>query len=83
MSQEQIRDVVGAFFARKDAEKYAHVASYQEIKYNDYNLNIPRYVDTFEPEPLPDMEALLKELQKLKMRRGKLEKNCTKCWGNW
>lgn len=81
MSQEQIRDVVGAFFARKDAEKYAHVASYQEIKYNDYNLNIPRYVDTFEPEPLPDMEALLKELQKIENEERKTRKELYKMLG--
>lgn len=74
MSQEQIRDVADAFFTRKDAEKYAYVASYQEIKYNDYNLNIPRYVDTFEPEPLPDAEAILKELQKIENEERKTRK---------
>ena len=74
MSQEQIRDVADAFFTRKDAEKYAYVASYQEIKYNDYNLNIPRYVDMFEPEPLPDAEAILKELQKIENEERKTRK---------
>ena len=78
MSQEQMRDVTDAFFARKDVEKYAYVASYQEIKYNDYNLNIPRYVDTFEPEPLPDMEALLKELQKIENEERKTRKELYK-----
>ena len=74
MSQDQIRDVADAFFTRKDAEKYAYVASYQEIKYNDYNLNIPRYVDMFEPEPLPDAEAILKELQKIENEERKTRK---------
>jgi type I restriction enzyme M protein len=35
-----------------DVDKYAHVASLEEIKDNDFNLNIPRYVDTFEEEQL-------------------------------
>lgn len=45
---------------REDRDKFAHLASYEEIVENDYNLNIPRYVDTFEEEeaaPLPDIMA--------------------------
>ena len=50
--------------ARKDVDKYAHVASMDEIKENEYNLNIPRYVDTFEPEPPVDIDKLLAEKAK-------------------
>jgi type I restriction enzyme M protein len=39
-------------------DKYAYVALPGEIQENDYNLNIPRYVDTFEPEPPVDMKAV-------------------------
>lgn len=42
-------------------DKYAHVASIDEIRENEYNLNIPRYVDTFEPEE----EIDIAEVQKL------------------
>ena len=38
------------------------MASFDEIKENDYNLNIPRYVDTFEPEPEIDLAELNKEM---------------------
>ena len=43
-------------------EKYSHVATLEEIKENDYNLNIPRYVDTFEEEELVDIEQVQKNI---------------------
>ena len=45
-----------------EIEKYSHVATLDEIKENEYNLNIPRYVDTFEEEVFVDIEALNKEI---------------------
>ena len=45
------------------------------------NLNIPRYVDTFEPETLPDMEAILKELQKIENEERKTRKELYKMLG--
>ena len=51
-----------AYQERKDEDKFCHVASFEEIEENDYNLNIPRYVDTFEPEPEVDLGALNKEM---------------------
>lgn len=45
--------------------KYSYVATFDEIKENDYNLNIPRYVDTFEPEPAVDMKAVKEEIDRL------------------
>jgi type I restriction enzyme M protein len=51
-----------AYQARQDEDKFCHVASFDEIEENDYNLNIPRYVDTFEPEPEVDLGALNQEM---------------------
>lgn len=48
---------------------------------NDYNLNIPRYVDTFEPDPLPDMQVLLKEMQKIENEEKKTRKKLYKMLG--
>ncbi len=45
--------------------KYSYVASPEEIQVNDYNLNIPRYVDTFEEEPEVDIAAVQKEIEQL------------------
>ncbi|WP_312402324.1 N-6 DNA methylase, partial [Leuconostoc lactis] len=47
---------------RKDVDKYAHLASIEEIRENDYNLNIPRYVDTFEEEEVIDLNEVNKQL---------------------
>lgn len=47
-------------------EKYSYVATFEEIEENDFNLNIPRYVDTFEEEPEVDIKAVQKEIDRLK-----------------
>ena len=71
MEQTHIHKVLKAFSDFKEVKKCAHVASYEEIKDNDFNLNIPRYVDTYEPEPLPDMKILLKELAEIRQEERK------------
>ena len=48
---------------RKEIEKYSHLATLDEIKENDYNLNIPRYVDTYEEEPPVDLVALNNDIK--------------------
>ena len=62
---EHLDKIVAAFEKRENIEKYAHVATLQEVKENDYNLNIPRYVDTFEAEAEIDLDAIAKQLQAL------------------
>ena len=62
------------FFTRKGVDKYAHLAMPEEIKENDYNLNIPRYVDTFEEEAEIDLAAVRKEREQLKAELAALEK---------
>ncbi len=47
-------------------DKYSYVASFEDIKENDFNLNIPRYVDTFEEEESVDIQATQKEISKLR-----------------
>ena len=65
MSDAQIARIVETCRARKDVEKYAHAAGPDEIRENDFNLNIPRYVDTFEPEPEIDIDAVQLEIDQL------------------
>ena len=57
-----IEKIVAAYRERKDIDKYCHVASREEIVENNYNLNIPRYVDTFEEEELVDIEEVKKNI---------------------
>ena len=58
LSEEHIQRIVNAYVERKDIEKYAHVATMDEIVANDYNLNIPRYVDTSEKEQEIDINEV-------------------------
>lgn len=67
--------IIKTYEERKDVEKYAHLATFEEIKENDFNLNIPRYVDTFEEEAPIDLEETFKELQTLEQEE--LELNTT------
>lgn len=63
LSAENIEKIFNAYKERKDIEKYSHLASFEEIKENDFNLNIPRYVDTFEEEEPIDLDEVFKEYQ--------------------
>ncbi len=65
LSEAQLEKIVRTVEARKAVDKYAHLASFKEIKENDFNLNIPRYVDTFEPEPEIDVAATEREIERL------------------
>ncbi|ADG40111.1 hypothetical protein LKI_02840 [Leuconostoc kimchii IMSNU 11154] len=74
LSEENIDKIVSTYDKRQDVEKYAHVALIDEIKENDYNLNIPRYVDTFEEEEPIDLEAVRQQLKQDDIEIQKLEK---------
>ena len=73
LTDENIAKIVATYQARKDVDRYAHLAKIDEIKENDYNLNIPRYVDTFEEEEEIDLMAVRAERQKLKKELAALE----------
>ncbi|MBN2783082.1 MAG: type I restriction-modification system subunit M [Campylobacterales bacterium] len=65
LRDEDIDKIITTYRERKVEKRYSHLASMQEIKENDYNLNIPRYVDTFEEEEVIDIDAVSKELKAL------------------
>ena len=73
LRQEHIDKIVSTYRERKEIEKYSHCATLQEIKDNDYNLNIPRYVDTFEEEEEIDIKAVMSEIKKLEAKRAELD----------
>lgn len=78
---KKIVDTYRAFVNGENAEqeKYSHVASLSEIEKNEYNLNIPRYVDTFEEEELIDLESVNKEIADIKGQIAALEKEMEQC----
>lgn len=59
---EDIQKILDTYEKREDVERYAHLAKFDEIEDNDFNLNIPRYVDTYVPEPPIDLGAVVKDL---------------------
>lgn len=65
LSDDHVEKIVATYLSRETIDKYSHAAALDEIKENDYNLNIPRYVDTFEEEQQVDLEAVAKRLQKI------------------
>lgn len=65
LTDEHVRKIVDTYRAFQTVEKYAYCATPQEIADNDFNLNIPRYVDTFEEEVEIDLDAVKKEIARL------------------
>lgn len=65
MTSEQVLKVIDTYNNRSDIDKYSRKVDISEIEENDYNLNIPRYIDSFEPEEIPDAVQLAKELNEI------------------
>lgn len=73
LREDDLKEIVDAYTTRKSIDKYAYLASPADIAENDYNLNIPRYVDTFEEEEEIDLMAVRAEREKLKAELAVLE----------
>ncbi|MGL4976723.1 MAG: type I restriction-modification system subunit M [Cetobacterium sp.] len=58
LTDEHVEEILRVYEKREEVEKFSHLATMEEIAENDYNLNIPRYVDTFEEEEEIDLEAV-------------------------
>ena len=67
LTDEHVEKIITTYQMRETIDKYAYVASLDEVKENDYNLNIPRYVDTFEEEEPVDIGAVVKDLKALEI----------------
>ena len=66
--------IVNTYRERKSTDKFSHVADLSEVKENDYNLNIPRYVDTFGEEEPVDLGAVSSKLTTLEKEIGETSK---------
>ena len=77
LRDEDIAKIAKTYRERQSVDKYAHLATLGDIRTNDYNLNIPRYVDTFEEEAEIDLRAVQSEIemleQNLSQTKGKLK----------
>lgn len=72
--EEHIDKIVDTYRNRTVIEKYSHLATLQEVAENEYNLNIPRYVDTFEEQEEIDIQAVMQEIKSLESKRAELDK---------
>ncbi|WP_066173586.1 type I restriction-modification system subunit M [Bacillus marinisedimentorum] len=73
LREQDIEKVVETYEKRETVDKYSYVATLDEIKENDYNLNIPRYVDTFEEEEPVDMDAVKENIRDIKKELEEVE----------
>jgi type I restriction enzyme M protein len=73
LTQDNIDKIVSTYRSRQSIDKYSYLATPEKLKENDYNLNIPRYVDTFEEEAEIDLMAVRAERLKLKAELADLE----------
>lgn len=74
MTDEHIKKIVETYNEKSTIEKFSRLVGMQEIRENDYNLNIPRYVDTFEHEELPPLSEITKEIIKCELEAKKATK---------
>lgn len=73
LREQDIAKIVDTYEKRETIDKYSYVATLDEIKENDYNLNIPRYVDTFEEEEPVDMAQVKENIQNIKQELQEVE----------
>ncbi|MGL4951608.1 MAG: type I restriction-modification system subunit M [Mycoplasma sp.] len=78
LTDENIEKIMNTYANRSEVEKYSHLATLKEIEENEYNLNIPRYVDTFEEEEEIDIKQVMSNIKKLESERDELDKEINK-----
>ena len=74
LREQHIDKIVETYRNRSEELKYSKITSLATIAENDYNLNIPRYVDTFEAEDSIDIDALASEIVELDKLMGETDK---------
>jgi type I restriction enzyme M protein len=79
LTEAHLAKIMTTYDAYKAVAKYAHAATLKEIQENDFNLNIPRYVDTFEEEDEIDIEATQKEIERLEGELAGVRARMGKC----
>ena len=74
MTSEHLEKIADVYWNRRTTEKLSAVATPEEIRANDYNLNIPRFVDTREPEKIQPLEEIIKDIINTRLEMQKAEK---------
>lgn len=78
LTDEHVDKIVNTYFEREEIDKYSHLTSLGEIEENDYNLNIPHYVDTFEEEEPIDLDEVCREMEAVNQEMVKVDEEIAK-----
>ena len=78
LTDKNIQDILDVYDNRKTVEKFSYLATFDEIKENEFNLNIPRYVDTFEEEEIIDIDEVRNNIKNIKTELADVEKQLNK-----
>ena len=78
LTDKHIKKIIDTYKDRKEIEKFSHLATLEEIKENDFNLNIPRYVDTFEEEEPINIDEVAKEIKELNKKENEIDRKIAK-----
>ena len=65
LTDAHVEKIIETYRLRKEEEKYSHLATLDFISENEYNLNIPRYVNTFEEQEKVDISSIAQQLRSL------------------
>ena len=76
LTEKHIEAILDSYKSRKNKPKYAHIATFEEIVEKDYNLNIPRYIDTFEEEEI-SLERLADSIKDTRQELNIVEEELT------
>lgn len=78
LSDKNIEKIVNTYVNRLETDKFSHCALLSEIEENDFNLNIPRYVDTFEEDDPIDLDDVCDELEKISKEMANIDSEIKK-----
>lgn len=78
LREEDIARIVDTYESYEDIERFAYIATKKELEENDYNLNIPRYVDIFEEEEVVDIKKVAKDIECIKLEIKQVEVDMNK-----
>jgi type I restriction enzyme M protein len=74
LRDDDVNKIICTYRKRRKLDRYSHKATFKEIESNGFNLNIPRYVDTFEPEPEVDLQSVQNEIRDLESQLAQTRK---------
>jgi type I restriction enzyme M protein len=78
LRDEDIKKIVSTFKEYEDVERYCHIANFEELKKNEFNLNVPRYVNISDSEEEVDIQGTINKINKLEKEKQEIEIQVTK-----